>query len=161
MEFKNFLRMCFKRVTQQSKISDFSRYHAVNGVTAEAFGDGTGPGPQGDDLYRLYFGAGWRQSAWNREVVASISRCVLEEQQESTLPCLSHAEVEAAIWDLVRRAQTSWKGNKPRPVMDPNGEERMELASEAAARQHQYSVHREQRLKINARKKTVRQFAIY
>lgn len=148
-------------MTGQSKISDFSSYIAISDATAEAFGDGTGPGPQGDNLYCLYFGPGWRQSAWNREVVRNISRCVLKENEADTRPCLSSAEVEAAIWDLVRRAQTSWKGNKPRPVMDVNGEERMELGSEATARQHQYALHRAQRLKINARKKTVSQLMIF
>lgn len=142
-------------MTGQSKLSDFSSYLAIDEATAEAFGDGTGPGPQGDDLYRLYFGPGWRQSVWNCEVVPNITRCVLAEVQGDQQPCLSSAEVDAAIWDLARRAQTLWKGNKPRPTTDANGQERMELGSEAVARQRQYACHREQRLKVNARKKTV------
>jgi len=86
---------------------------------------------------------------------------VLNEVQGDTQPCLSAAEVEAAIWDLVRQAQVSWKVNKPRPVVGANGEERMEDGSEAAARQNQYALYREQRLKINGRKKTVSQLMIY
>lgn len=57
--------------------------------------------------------------------------------------------------------QVSCKVNKPRPVVGANGEECMEDGSEAAAGQNQYALHREQRLKINGRKKTVSQLMIY
>ena len=88
-------------------------------------------------------------------MVTNIATCVLDDAEGDQLPQLTAEQVKAAIWDLVKQAQVSWKANKPRPSVDANGEERIEEESEAAARNTIYIGYREQRLKINARKKTV------
>ncbi|KAJ3735319.1 hypothetical protein DFJ43DRAFT_992000, partial [Lentinula guzmanii] len=142
----------FLDATAQKRVNDFLGYMPISDATAEAFGNGERPGPQGDDLHRFYFGNGWRLHPWNDAVVANIAIKVLGDSAVDTLPSLTAKEVQAAVWDLARQAQVSWKGNKPRPVIDTNGEERMEDESEAEVRNLEQTLHRKQRTRINARK---------
>lgn len=66
-------RTCFLDATEQTKINQFSDYCPCTNTTAQAYGDGMGPGPQGDDPYCLYFGVGWRKAPWNENTVANIA----------------------------------------------------------------------------------------
>ena len=88
-------------------------------------------------------------------MVTNIATCMLDDAEGDQLPQLTVEQVKAAIWDLIKQAQVSCKANKPRLSVDANGEERIEEESEAAACNTIYIGYWDQRLKINARKKTV------
>lgn len=95
---KGHLRRVFRRLTEQSKINNFTGYTPVSDETITAFGESSGPGPQGDDTHRLYFDEGWRQAAWNHRVVTTMASAMLTEAAESQIePPLSEDVVKAAI----------------------------------------------------------------
>lgn len=148
-------RSCFLDATEQIRINRFSDYCPCTDATARAYGDGTGPGPQGDDSYRLYFGVGWRKAPWNENAVANIARKVLEEAALDQLPPLTAEQVQATLWDLVKQAQNSWKQNKPRVVVAADGRDYVEGKVEAEARAQAQAAHRARRQLIHTRKQTV------
>ena len=159
MLFKDHLRGTFRRLTKQSKINDFTGYTPVSEEAAKAFGEGSGPGPHGDDTHRLYLGDGWRQAAWNHTVVATMASAMLMEAAELQLePALSDDVVKAAIWDFVKQAWGSWSSTKPR--VHESGE-RMESAGEALLRNAHYQSQRSQSVKNNNRKVQVSCSIIY
>ncbi|KAE9394390.1 hypothetical protein BT96DRAFT_786254, partial [Gymnopus androsaceus JB14] len=140
----------FWRLTEQSKINDFTKYSPVSEETAKAFGEGNGPSPHGNDTYCLYLGEGWQQVAWKHTVIATMASAMLMEAVESQLePALGKDVVKVAIWDFVKQAWNSWSSTKLR--VHKSGEW-MENASKAFLRNTHYQSQRSQAVKNNNRK---------
>jgi hypothetical protein len=147
------LRQCFRNFTQQQKINDFDGYSPIDEDTAKAFGDGDGPGPQGDNRYRLYLGNGWRQTAWNHTVVADMAESSLKQAREQKIePALTNDVMKATLWDFIKQARNSWSTTNPR--VHESGE-RIETQTEALSRSGQYKMQRAQAVRSNTRKAQV------
>jgi hypothetical protein len=112
--FQSHLRLYFLEFTGMTHLSKFQRYSPIDKKVADAFAEGNGPGPSGQNIHTLYFGEGWRQAVWNHTVLDKMVTEMLDQIKGvkigSTLP---RDVVKAILWDFVRQGLNSWKRGKP------------------------------------------------
>ncbi|KAK7030931.1 hypothetical protein VNI00_013877 [Paramarasmius palmivorus] len=149
--WKDLLRGVFRTATGSPAISKFEHYNPVDQATAELFAEGKGPGPEGGNKFRLYFGDGWRGAAWNRAIISNMYPLVVAAHAESRVggSCMSALGVEACVWGFITQARTSWKSFKPR--VHESGS-RYETETEAVSRARIYNIQRTTNIKYTNRK---------
>ncbi|KAJ3825931.1 hypothetical protein F5880DRAFT_1477298 [Lentinula raphanica] len=143
------MRRCFRSATGQDGINAYQHYTPIEDVIANAFEDGTGPGPNGDTAYTLYFGAKYSRSRWNKAVIDNILQCVpIERSELHSQLCDLDVDVQSAmLWDYIGQAQVSWVHYHPRLVDD-----KAETAAEARTRANEYNERRMIDTRLNTRK---------
>ncbi|KAE9390039.1 hypothetical protein BT96DRAFT_946429 [Gymnopus androsaceus JB14] len=80
-------RCCFSALTGMSHLGRFNSYSPVSEEIVNDFASCTGPGPNEEDdtCFRLYFGKGWRQTAWNLAVINNMIKRIIINAEEAKL----------------------------------------------------------------------------
>lgn len=138
-----------------SHLGRFDSYSPVSEEIVNDFASGTGPGPNEEDdmCFRLYFGEGWRQTAWNLAVINNmIERIIIDAEEAKLGPPLPSDVIKAILWDFILQGRNSWSMKKPR--IHESGD-RLETMAEAGLRKVQYEQSRSSAVRSTTRKKSV------
>ncbi|KAE9407709.1 hypothetical protein BT96DRAFT_954350 [Gymnopus androsaceus JB14] len=99
-----------------TRINDFQKYVPVDSAIARAYEEFKGPGPEGAIKHQFFFGQGWSNSRWNREVVSNLVTQVIDQQATFRIPgdCLPSEVIKICLQDHLKQAHASWQLDKPR-----------------------------------------------
>ncbi|KAE9398587.1 hypothetical protein BT96DRAFT_1105768 [Gymnopus androsaceus JB14] len=137
--------------TGMTRINDFQKYVPVDSAIAQAYEEFKGPGPEGAIKHQFFFGQGWSNSRWNREVVSNLVTQVIDQQATFRIPgdCLPSEVIKICLQDHLKQAHASWQLDKPR--VHASGEH-YETAQESHDRARSQENARSEKLKVNQRK---------
>ncbi|KAE9384702.1 hypothetical protein BT96DRAFT_841834, partial [Gymnopus androsaceus JB14] len=144
----------FLALTRMSHLGRFDSYSPVSEEIVNDFVLGTGPGPKEEDdmCFRLYFGEGWRQTAWNLAIINNMIKRIIIDAEEAKLgPPLPSDVIKAILWDFILQGRNSWSMKKPR--IHESGDH-LETMAEAGLRKVQYKQSRSSAVHSTTRKKS-------
>ncbi|KAK7029031.1 hypothetical protein VNI00_014741 [Paramarasmius palmivorus] len=152
--WKGLLHETFCSATGATAINSFERYDPVDHDTVNNFADGKGPGPEGANRFRLYFGDAWRTASWNRVVISHMIPLVHAGKARKNIggSSMTNDGIEACIWGYISQARNSWKAYQPR--VHSSGS-RYETQAEAITRAKASAAKRISSVRQNNRKNNV------
>ncbi|KAJ3799093.1 hypothetical protein GGU11DRAFT_532749 [Lentinula aff. detonsa] len=152
-DWRKLIRSVFLSKTGMPNVNSFQTYSPVEDPIANAYEKCRGPGSEGMTQYLYFFGEGWKNSRWNRDVLARRVSEVVAQQENYRIPgpCLANDVILACLQDCLKQAQASWKRDKPRIHFSG---ERYETPEEAQARARTQEGVRSSSVRVYARKAT-------
>ncbi|KAJ7448368.1 hypothetical protein FB451DRAFT_1187789 [Mycena latifolia] len=102
--------------TGLNRAKDFYDYKGVSGDTAQRCEEGeTKPD---ETSWDLYFGSGWADSVWNKNILDKFIESVLEKRAEDPghydVPDVSPEYIRALFVNQLKHAHSEWKRHQPR-----------------------------------------------